>query len=340
MRRDAARAAAWIAAVLCLAATPLAAHPYRTPRTAAGHPDLEGVWDSRSLTPLVRRGFKTLVVPDADATAHERDQNDVETVVAEFRKALPHAPEVGAIQSEWDSNPYLRLARLAGQARSSILIDPADGQLPLRPEVRARLQARRVSEYRTYDDPETRALAERCLGVAGPPMHGGDLLRIVQTPDAVVIAAEAGFEPRIITLVRPGAPPRAPAPPRWGGDAVAHWDGDTLVVETTGFTPGQVFWSNGGRTPLSPQARVTERLSRTAADELLYRFTVDDPANYTRPWSGVMPFRATHARTFEWACHEGNYALRNILAGARRIERDGGVPEAIDGEPPPKAPAP
>jgi hypothetical protein len=123
------------------------------------------------------------------------------------------------------------------------------------------------------------------------------------------------------------------------GDSVGWWEGETLAVETVNFNPGHALWSYTSRTPISPQAKVTERFSRIAAGVILYRFTVEDPVNYARPWSGVLPLNAYAGRLFEAACHEGNYALGNILAGARRVERDGGVPEPLDGGDPPPKPA-
>jgi hypothetical protein len=323
----------------CVAAATLAsAAGYRPPRTADGAPDLQGVWDTSTLTFLERPpDFKTLVVPDAAAEAYERHWNDPDQLAADFRKARPNAPDVDGVHTEWMA--YQKLARIGGQARSSLLIDPPDGKLPLRPEARQRLKALRLQELRNFDSYEARPLAERCILASGPPLVAGDTFTIVQTRDHVIIAPEGNTDPRIVRLTdrRHGPAPLQP----WMGDSVGWWEGDTLVVETTQFNPGHARWSYTSRTPLSPQAKVTERFSRTSPREILYRFTVEDPANYARPWSGVMPFRAFGGRLFEYACHEGNYALGNILAGARRVEANGGTPEPLDGgDPPAKAAAP
>lgn len=336
---------------LALAAASLASAPfahaagYRPPRTPSGAPDLQGLWDSSSLTSLARPPeFKSAVVPDAEAAAYERHHNDRAQIAADFKKAYPRAPDVGDIATEYDSGQFERLARIGGQARASILIDPPDGKVPLLPAARERLKVRRLQELRNFDSAEMRPLADRCLYSPGPPMIGGDLLRIVQTPDHVAILTDSGMSARIIRLADRRHGPAEIKP--WMGDSVGWWDGDTLVVETTNFNPNTAYWVISSRTPLSPGAKVTERFSRTSATEIIYRFTVDDPSNYARPWSGVMPFKTDHGQLFSYECHEGNYSLANTLAGARKVERDGGVPEPIDGgDEPPKpvassAPAP
>jgi len=330
-----AHRARWAGVLLALwAPAALAAEPI--PHKPWGAPDLEGQWNTASLTMVERTPeFRGPTVPDDQAKAYERRQNDVEGLAAEARKAMPNAPDVGGLETEWDPSITWRLARIAGQARSAVIIDPASGRLPLRPEVRTRLRARRRTELRQFDHVEQRPQAERCLLVSGPPMLSFDRFQIVQTPDAVVFVAETDHEARIVPL----GPRRAPAPKvlSWPGEAVGWWEGEVLVVETTGFHPGRADWLTSSRMPLSPTARVTERFSRTGPREILYRFTVDDPANYSAPWSGVLPFVDDGQAQFEYACHEGNYSLRGILAGARRAERDGGAPEPLDGGDPPPA---
>lgn len=311
---------------------------YRAPRTKSGAPDLQGLWDGGSLTSLTRPAeFKSAVVPDTQATAYERHQNDWDMVVADFKKALPRAPDVGAIDTEYKPK-FTRLARIGGQARGSILIDPTDGKMPLLTATRDRLKARRLQEFRNFDSVEMRPLVERCIAIPGPPMVGGEQLQIVQTADHVAIVTESGAGARIIRLKDKGHGPTQIAP--WMGDSIGWWEGDTLVVETTNFNPGTAYWSIGVRMPLAPSAKVTERFSRTSPTEILYRFTVVDPANYAKPWSGVMPYRADSGLQLGYECHEGNYALGNILAGARKVERDGGTPEPIDGGDDPVPPKP
>jgi len=330
--------AAWrlgLAACLVLATTAAAA-PYRPPRTPDGRPDLQGLWDGATLTPLERSAdFKSVVIPEAEVEAHERKENDTAQFTAEFKKTYPNAPDVGAAETEYPV--YVRYARIAGQARASVLIDPPDGKLPLNAEAKARNKARRLQESRSFDSYENRPLAERCLNLIGPPLVTGDVLQIVQTRDRVAIAPEGAVDARVIRI---GDRRHGPAALQaWMGDSIGWWEGDVLVVESTNFHPGSAWWRYFSRMPISPGAKVTERFSRTSATEMLYRFTVDDPANYTRPWSGVLPFTAYGGRLFEYACHEGNYALRNILAGARQVEREGRTPEPLDGGDPPPKPA-
>jgi hypothetical protein len=330
------RSLGWTVAVAALALARFAdAAAYRPPRTESRAPDLQGLWDSNSLTNLARPAeYKSVIASDAEAAAYERGQNDWGKLAADFKKALPRAPDVGGFETEFKPQKTMRLARIAGQARSSILIDPPDGRVPLLPAVRDQLKTRRLQEARNFDSAELRPLAERCIGIPGPPMVGGDQLQIVQTRDHIAMVTDSGAGARIIRMKdrRHGPPQIKP----WMGDSVGWWDGDTLVVETTNFNPGTAYWAITSRMPLSPGARVTERFSRTSPTEILYRFTVEDPANYAKPWSGVMPYKADEGRQLSYECHEGNYALANILAGARKAERDGGAPEPIDGgdEPP------
>lgn len=326
--RTAARGliAAWVA--LALAAPPTAAAPHRAAQAA---PDLQGQWGARfDITPLERPAeFKALAVSDAEAAAFELTFNDPAAAEADFRKSRPNAPYVGYVELQWLGGGRYRLARIGGRARTSILIDPADGHLPLRSAAKARLKARLLTTRRKFDNPESRPLAERCLDVPGPPMADNDDLLIVQTADHVIIDMETGGVPRIVRLG--GSRTDDGEIPGWMGVSVGHYEDDTLIVETTGFD-APANWTDA---PLSPHAKVTERFSRLSADELLYRFTVQDPVNYTHPWSGVRVLHALTGRMTTYECHEGNYALANVLAGARHAEALGGTPEHLDGGDPP-----
>ncbi len=307
---------------------------YKPPHRPDGTPDLQGIWgDQLMITPLERpREFKSAAITDAEAAKYEHTFEDFEAFEKELKKTRPNLPSVGDSEHQWLGGAKLRLARIGGQARSSILIDPANGKLPLKPEAAARLKARGRQGARNFDDPEVRPNDERCLLAPGPLISEGEI-RIVQTPDHVAIDVETAQGPRIVSLKDRR---HAPAPvTRWMGDSVGWFEDDTLVIETTGFDPH----ANSVRPPLSPTAKVVERFSRTGPDELLYRFTVNDPVNYTHPWSGVLPLKAVSGRMLSYECHEGNYALANILGGARRVERDGGTPEPLDGGDPPPATA-
>ncbi|HEV2533080.1 hypothetical protein [Phenylobacterium sp.] len=301
-----------IAVALSLAAGSAAAGAYRAPRAADGHPDLQGDWTNASLTHLQRpTALKSLTLTDAEATAWEKGGG-----------VQDRPDEVGQATSEW-IDPHDRLARIDGKARSGWIVDPADGRLPYTPAGRQRLVDAQASALKDFDGPEARPASERCLigpsGMAGPPMLNSVYeanYQIVQTAQTVVIVAELNHEARIIRI---GDARHPPVDLRlWAGDSIGRWEGDTLVIETQGFHP-LASWRGPAQLYLSPQAKVTERLTRTSAAEIRYLFTVEDPQVYSRPWTGEMVFRPG-GRQIEFACHEGNYALPGILAGARRQE--------------------
>lgn len=305
--------------VSLLLAVPALAGGYRAPRDAYGHPDLGGLWTSTSLTDLQRpANFKTLTVSDAEAKAYEQRRP------GEFSNT--DIDDIGGRQSEadfWD--PGATLARIDGKARTSWIVEPADGKLPFSPAGLA-ARARERAAHTDPANPETRSASEQCLlggwAAAGPPMINApysNQYQIVPTRDAVAIHMEAVHDVRIVRL---GAGDHLPAGIRpWMGDSIGRWEGETLVVETTNFNPGDAL-----KIPtdlyISKDARVVERFTRTGPDALTYEFTVDDPATYLRPWRAQMVFRISKGPIYEYACHEGNYSLPGILAGARREERE------------------
>lgn len=300
---------AWVLAGLVVAIpAAVGAAPRPDPR------DLEGIWTNGFLTTLERPpGLKALVLSDAEAKAWETEH--------------PRTPEpsrgspVGQDDTEWwelDAG----LARIDGRARSSWIVDPPDGRLPYSPAGLAALQKAQGAARRA-DDPETRPAAERCLmglgGTSLPPMLNAgysNLMQIVQTGSHVVIVPEMNAGPRIIAL---SAAAREPGL-SWSGRSAGRWDGDTLVVETTGFHP-EAQWRAPSRLFVSSTGKVTERFRRTGPDDILYSFEVDDPATFTRPWRGEMSLRRAKGPMFEFACHEGNYSLSGILAGGREEDR-------------------
>jgi hypothetical protein len=308
--------AAMVAFVLLAASGPAAAEGYKPPRASDGRPSLEGVWTNRSLTTLERRPiFKTLAIPEADARAFEAG--------ADGRPPL--TDDVGQKDTEWWETGA-SLARIGGEARSSWIVDPSDGRLPYTERGATQLAAAQKADLESFDGPEARPAAERCLiggaGVSGAPLLNAPYnsnYQIVQTPEHVVIVTEMIRAARVVPL-RPVAPlPSAMRP--WTGDPVGRWDGDTLVVETRGFNPG-LSWRAPGRVYLSPEARVTERFTRVAVDEIRYDFTVEDPAMFSRPWRAEMVLRPASGPMHEYACHEGNYSLSGVLAGGREKERE------------------
>jgi hypothetical protein len=218
-----------------------------------------------------------------------------------------------------------RVAVVNGEPRSSLLVDPPSGRVPaLTADAQRRRAAfsRSRSVFGDFDHPELRPLGERCLmsfgTSAGPPMVPNDFYNnnytIVQTPGQILILAEMVHDARIIRI---GDGPRLPADVRpWMGDSWGEWVGDTLVVETTNLHPLQRYRGND-----SENLRVIERFHRADAQTIVYRFTIDDPTTYAAPWSAEIPWQAMGERLYEYACHEGNYALHNILSGARYEER-------------------
>jgi hypothetical protein len=282
--------------------------------------DLEGVWSNRSLTTLERRPvFRSLTLTEAEA-------RKIETKI-DGRPAI-QADDIGHVDSEW-WEPGLALARIDGQARTSWLVEPEDGRLPYTEAGLKKLTTAVAGNLTAFDGPEARPGPERCLMGAGsangPPILNSSYnsnFRIVQTADHVVIVSEMVMSARIIPL-RPTAPlPEAMRP--WTGDPSGRWEGDTLVVETRGLHPGAA-WRMPSRLYLSKDARVVERFTRVAPDALRYDFTVEDPATFTRPWRAEMILRPATAPMFEYACHEGNYALAGTLGGARQAEREASV---------------
>jgi hypothetical protein len=296
------------AAALTVCAVPAADAAYRPPRLEGGQPDLQGMWDHIDSTPLERPGgYTTLAITAQQAAAIEHHLREI----AEDR-STPTEP------TEYFNERHLLPIR--GDLRSSIVIDPPDGRIPWTPEFKAWQSKTRAAVVNALDGPEQRPTSERCLGnpAAQPPNlfnPGTNLHHIVQTKDAVVFLAEVMGFVRIIRLNGRHAPAAVTS---WSGDSIGWWEGDTLVVETKYFTP-----SDTGRVAagiafmVSPSATVTERITRVSATELNYVFTVDDPSQYTQPWTGETHFMRSNDRLFESACHEGNYSLGFILQGGR-----------------------
>jgi len=182
-----------------------------------------------------------------------------------------------------------------------------------------------MAQFTNFDGPEVRSLGERCIvgygSSGGPPMLNvlyNNNYQIVQSPGYVTIIVEMNHDARIIRLGGTHLPPNIRP---WMGDSIGHWEGDTLVVETTNLNPGQAFTADiRHRIYLAPDSKVTERFTRVSPADVLYEFKVEEPIAYTQTWRGEIPMRATKGPMYEYACHEGNYALTDILAGARAQE--------------------
>ncbi|THD80605.1 MAG: hypothetical protein E7812_07705 [Phenylobacterium sp.] len=310
---------------------------YHAPRNAFGQPDLQGVWTNGSLTTLERpAGLTTLTIPEAQAVAMEkrRAQRRAEQDRPTDPKsgAPPVADDPGGYNASW-TDPGTTFGRLNGQVRTSWLVDPADGKLPYSAEGRRAFGAALRKARTSFDGPEVRPLGERCIlgfgSSAGPPMLNvlyNNNYQIVQAPDSVAIVVEMNHDVRTVRLNAAGHLPPMMRP--WMGDSIGHWEGETLVVETTNFNPGESLRPYFGATLyLSKDARVTERFTRVSATQILYQFAVDDPQTFTQTWRAEMPLNAAKGPVYEYACHEGNYALPDILSGARAAEREGRKPE-------------
>jgi hypothetical protein len=322
---------------LALCGPTAASDRYKGPRTSFGAPSLEGDWTNATFTSLQRpKAFKSLGATPAEAAAHLKKQRDRLAGIAPppdpAAKPGPAGPQgVGDIESEWYEMD-VGLVEIHGQLRTSIIIDPADGRLPYSPAGRKIADAAEHSDENDFSNPEVRMPDERCLmalgGVTGPPMLPASYnahYRIVQRPREIAIFSEMIHDVRIVRL--DAAHPTHASHP-WMGDSIGWWDGETLVIETVDQNPGGGFrFLAGGVFYTSPAAKVTERLTRTSPSQIHYAFTVDDQAIYTRPWRGELVFNASSEPMYEYACHEGNYALPNILAGARAQERSAAAAE-------------
>jgi hypothetical protein len=331
-----------------------------TPRNAMGQPDLSGYWTNATLTPLTRsrqitdkpkltlaearelEGIFAKALEDADKPT---DPNaDTQTVQNQFTKSklLEIRPDfaaaggdVGGYNVGW-IDPGTHIMEVNGEFRTSVITTP-DGQIPTRKD------GQRPSFFGggrdSYDSYETRSLGERCIigfgRNAGPPMLANGYYNndyyIIQSPDAVVIQVELVHDTRIIRL---NARRRTDGVRPWMGDSIGHFEGDTLVVETTNIPQGQAFmgsWKN---------LKVTEWLTRVSPTRINYRFQVEDPDTWDKPWGGEYDFAPLKGIIYEYACHEGNYALPAILAGARRQERDAAQAAAAKAATPAPAAAP
>jgi hypothetical protein len=290
------------------------------PRTADGHPDLQGTWTNATLTPMERpaqfAGKATL--SDEEARAYEK--KDLETNDIDNPEA-PLLARAGSAGTGGYNNLFIdrgsELARVDGVKRTSLIIDPPDGKVPPLTEQARQPRGRGFDRYDSVGD---RPLAERCIlgfgSTSGPPMLPvlyNNNYQIVQTPDTVMILVEMVHDIRIIRMNGTHVPANVR---QWLGDSIGHWEGDTLVVDTTNFTDKTSFRGS------SANLHVIERFKRVDANTILYRATVDDPSIFTRQWTLEYPFTATAGPVFEYACHEGNYAMPDILGGARKSDTE------------------
>jgi len=284
-------------------------------RTSWGDPDLQGVWTNHHGVPLERPGN---LATKTELTSQEVEDLEA-AAVANRDRAVPG--QVGAYNSFW-----LESRERSFSKQTSLVVDPPDGKLPLRPDVKAvidaRVAAKRSPTYvsASWEDRDT---YERCLtrGMPGAMLPGfyNHNYQILQTPGYVVIYVEMIHDARIIPL--DGRPKLSQGIAQWMGDSRGHFEGKTLVIETTNFN-GKVQISQHLAFGLAPGGRVVERLTRTGTDSIDYKFTVDDQAAFTRPFTVVSPMQRLTDQIYEYACHEGNVAMRAILSGARAQEKE------------------
>jgi hypothetical protein len=318
-------------------------------RSADGHPDLSGVYDLATLTPVERPNGMAATLTDEEAAKLEKQaarQGELGALPSKGDRDAPPkggdgslgpAGNVGGYNTFWidRGSSYFQID---GQKRTSLVIDPPDGKVPgLTAAARQRMLANRNARPTSdagesgrdpgfegptaYDDPERRPLGERCLigfgSTSGPPVlpnyFYNNLHQIVQTPDTVMILTEMVHDARVVRMNAPHLPSSIR---KWLGDSVGRWEGDTLVVDTTNFTDKTRFRGS------TENLHIVERFSRIDDKTLRYRFTVEDPNTWERAWTGEYTWPATEDHVYEYACHEGNYALQNILKGARLKEAE------------------
>lgn len=336
------------ALIIFSAASLLAQGSYRIPRLADGHPDLQGTFDIATTTPVERaKGLNAAYTKEEAGkleAAMAAGRTRADAPIAGDRPAPPKGGlgpggggggSVGGYNGGW-LDPGSKFTVVDGQIRTSLVVDPPDGRVPAyTAEAQKRFATRFEAtsdavesedkdlekEPGAYDNPENRPLGERCLlgfgSTSGPPALPdyayNNLHQIVQTRDSVMILTEMVHDARIIRMNSQHLPAQIR---KWMGDSVGRWEGDTLVVDTTNFTDKTRF--RGATSAL----HMVERFTRTGPKELVYRFTVDDPATWSRPWTGEMTWPQTESHIYEYACHEANYALGGILSGARFRERE------------------
>jgi hypothetical protein len=318
-------AAAAATAAVTMSVSAAGATKWTLAHLSDGQPDFQGYWTNATYTPLERDrdlGTKEFFTP-AEAAAYAKKREQIEN--SQSKDDIHYDNVI------WQNENY---SKVVSRNRTSLIYDPPDGRIPdLTPDAKA-LAAARAAAARLHgpsDAADSRSLGERCIswGNEGPPMLGSTYqanLQIVQTKSSFVIRHEIMHGVRIIPV--DGSPHVAKNVRLLFGDSRGHWEGDTLVVDTTNYSDRTPFRGPPATTRqdifTGRDLHVTERFTRVDADTIVYRFTVDDPSTYVKPWSGEMLMRTMEGPLFEYACHEGNYGLANILSAARVEERTAG----------------
>lgn len=301
---------------------------FTAPLTEHGHPDLQGIWFYGSITPFDRpiELGNQQSYSEAEASQLLNSLNSAEAQKGEALSPDRSAPEAGvAIAQEADHNfasSRLNPIVIGGKYRTSQIISPADGRLPLVPGGTDYFEALQAQGYGAFDGPETRPVSERCAGPNGGPMAPmigwfyNANMQIIQTSDHIMILAEMNHDARIIPLQDTASEHNSP---QWMGYSTAHWDNEVLVIESSGFRPEQSWFAFR----MSEQLRVTERYELVSANEIYYSYTFTDPVIYSEAVTveKIISRRGNDEQIYEYACHEGNYSFPSILGGARRLEQ-------------------
>ena len=310
-----------IFALVVLVACPALTMAQDVPQTPWGAPDLQGVWDFRTITPLERPedlGDKAFLTEEEAVNLEQEAVDRDERLLNQAARRTEAGGNVGGYNNFWMD----RGTNIVGDRRTSLILDPPNGRFPAVTEAgRERAAAGRGSF--SDDLPESYldlSNADRCImGFnAGPPITPGGYnqnMQLFQTPDYVVVLTEMVHTTRIIPL--DGRPGLGHGIRQWSGDSRGHWEGDTLVIETANFNDHDVYRTWRGS---SKDMSLVERFTRVDADTLVYEFTVRDPATWTSSWTAQVPMRRNELSLFEYACHEGNYSMEAILGGARADE--------------------
>ena len=298
-----------------MAAGPAKTSNWTPPRTPDGQPDLQGIWNNGTITPMERPAELAGKQFFTEKEAAEYEKRVVARVNRDQREPGSERDVARAYNDAWwDSG-----TKVVRTLRTSIVIDPQDGKIPALTQSAQKAQSARLEAMRRPPaGPEDRGLAERCLmfPTSGPPMTPyvyNNNFRIVQAKDSVAINIELLHDVRVIPL--DGRPHLPPGIRQWFGDSVGHWEGNTLVVDTTNFTSKTSFRGS------DENLHVVERFTRVDPDTVVYQFTVDDPTAFTRPWTGELTMVRAPGPIYEYACHEGNYGMVNLLRGARAEEK-------------------
>ena len=318
----------WVQAQAPASRSSSAPHSSALPRTPDGHPDFQGVWANNTVTPLQRpkqwEQKKTLTdaeVANLQKFAARITENDgdaqfgdsfILAVLNQIEKPNSYDPGTG------NYNQFWVVERDWHDRRTSLIVDPPDGKLPVMTPDGQKRRAAEVEHRKAhaFEDPEVFPLGERCVNFGIPRVQAGynSYIQIVQSPGYVTIMSEMAHDARIIPLDgRPHLDARVRV---WNGDSRAHWEGDTLVVDTTNFSAKSDFMGS------HENLRLTEKFTRAGPEILNYQFTVDDPTTWTAPWTAMIPLKLKNESIYEYACHEGNDAIPNMLRGHRFEERE------------------